>query len=837
MQKTITCLLPFQAKEAALQTIKTIQASPLTARVLLLAATADTTVELPAGCEWLSVASIDDSRQLLKAAEAVDTDYTLLYLSAEPLQLGYRALERMTDYLAAEGCGMVYADHYQLTDDGRKPHPLIDCQPGSVRDDFDFGPLLLFRTDRLRQAAATVAHEAPYRYSARYALRLELSRHAVLTHIREYLYTKVETDLRASGEKQFDYVDPRNRAVQLEREEAFTRYLQKTGCWLPPVRRRISFEDNGFPVEASVIIPVRDRVRTIDDAIRSVLEQETRFAFNVIVIDNHSTDGTTELIRRFADDPRVIHLLPEQEDLGIGGCWDLGIRHPQCGRFAVQLDSDDLYSGPHTLQTLIDKFYAEGCAMVVGTYRMTNFELETLPPGIIDHREWTDENGPNNALRINGLGAPRAFYTPLLRQFGVPNTSYGEDYALGLRFSREYRIGRIYEPLYLCRRWEGNSDAALSVERVNRNNAYKDSLRTLELRRRKALLAAGQTAQQFFLEQMDRWPIARRNHFALQFLQTRTLPFTLATDDRSTDTGAIPLRAWLKLQYNPERVRSTAASIDADSIARRACFLCREHQPKEQLELPVWLHEKFRLQVNPYPILPGHLVISAERHQPQRLDDKLDWQLPGRLLQWMDTHFRTGYAIFYNGAKCGASAPDHLHFQAVPAQEVPMIAQWDELMKGARCIQQAAFNGQTRCTLYYAHYLCPLIVFVTEGTPELPSTWVEKELGLTDIHQPAAACEPQEDRSPFNLLTWKDADGRNITVFLRRRALRASNYGCERPDQFLVSPGALDMAGLVITPRKEDFERLTLPDLKAIFHEVSFQPTHFTDTYPPTEKP
>ena len=301
----------------------------------------------------------------------------------------------------------------------------------------------------------------------------------------EFLYTEVEHDLRKSGEKQFDYVDPRNRAVQVEMEAACTAHLKRIGAYLAPVFEPIAFSEEAFEVEASVIIPVRNRVRTIEDAIRSVLKQACAFPFNVIVIDNHSTDGTTERIAALAqEDKRIIHLIPERDDLGIGGCWNLGVHHPACGRFVVQLDSDDVYSDADTLRKVVEAFYEQQCAMVVGTYMMTNFQMEMIQPGIIDHKEWTPENGRNNALRINGLGAPRAFYTPLLRQVNLPNTSYGEDYALGLRMSRHYQIGRIYDVLYLCRRWEDNSDASLDVVKMNQHNLYKDKIRTWELEAR-----------------------------------------------------------------------------------------------------------------------------------------------------------------------------------------------------------------------------------------------------------------------------------------------------------------------------------------------------------------
>ena len=302
------------------------------------------------------------------------------------------------------------------------------------------------------------------------------------------MYSEVETDTRKSGEKQFDYVDPKNRAVQIEMEDACTNHLKRIGGYLPPKFQEIDFNKGDFANEASVIIPVRNRERTLEDAIRSVLSQKTDFKFNLIVIDNHSTDRTSDIIEKYAQaDKRVIHLIPERTDLGIGGCWNAGIDHPACGKFAVQLDSDDVYEDEHTLQTMVNAFYEQKCAMVVGSYTMTNINMEPIPPGVIDHKEWTPENGRNNALRINGLGAPRAFYTPLLREIRVPNTSYGEDYALGLYFSRRYQIGRIMKSVYLCRRWDDNSDAALDISKINANNSYKDKIRTIELMARIAM--------------------------------------------------------------------------------------------------------------------------------------------------------------------------------------------------------------------------------------------------------------------------------------------------------------------------------------------------------------
>ena len=515
MNNQVTCFLLYGSDNQQNKTIKGLTESSRTDQIFLLTDHPEDKDIPTEKCHFLPSFSFQHTEGIRQMLAFTRTPYLLIYTKPHTLDMGYMALERMCDYLAAPESGMVYADHYQVTEGVRKPHPVIDYQPGSVRDDFDFGSVLLFKTAALQEAFNTITHQPEYQYSALYAVRLALSQKYELTHIREFLYTEIEEDTRLSGEKQFDYVDPRNRSVQLERETAFTYYLKNIHAFLPPVERKIDLSEGEFAYEASVIIPVRNRIRTIADAIESVLKQETDFPFNLIVIDNHSTDGTTECIDQYAGNEKVIHLIPERDDLGIGGCWNLGVHHPLCGRFTVQLDSDDLYSSPSTLQTIVDKFRRERCAMVIGSYRMTNFQLETLPPGVIDHKEWTDTNGHNNALRINGLGAPRAFFTPLLRKVRVPNTSYGEDYALGLAFSREYRIGRIYDVLYLCRRWEGNSDAALSIEKQNQNNSYKDSLRTLEIRKRQALLrhplswedaAPAASAETFIRHQLDTWP-------------------------------------------------------------------------------------------------------------------------------------------------------------------------------------------------------------------------------------------------------------------------------------------------------------------------------------------
>lgn len=442
------------------------------------------------GVTILSGVSLKSTETLRSIAEALSQKYLLIYTKEHPLEMGMFALDRILSIAEDTKADMLYADHYQLVagENGpvRKKHPLIECQMGSLRDDFDFGSVLVFRASSFRRAVKAMTED--YRWAALYDLRLRMKK---IVHINEYLYTEIETDNRKSGEKQFDYVDPKNREVQIEMEKVCTEHLKRIGAWLPPVFKEVTFQicfdsqlvsEAKFPVTASVIIPVFNRARTVKDAVESALAQKCDFPFNIIVVDNHSTDGTTELLAEIAaKDSRVVHIIPAKYDLGIGGCWNLAVHSEHCGEFAVQLDSDDVYSGPDTLAKIVAAFHEQKCAMVVGTYQMTDFNMNPIPPGVIDHREWTEENGRNNALRINGLGAPRAFWTPLLRKLNLPNTSYGEDYALGLRISREYRIGRIYDVLYCCRRWDGNSDAALDIDKINANNLYKDRIRTWEL--------------------------------------------------------------------------------------------------------------------------------------------------------------------------------------------------------------------------------------------------------------------------------------------------------------------------------------------------------------------
>ncbi len=470
--KNIDCFIAFTGMKETREMVSVLKSSTLVSNVFVVSM--DET-EIP-GSEALVVKHPLSTETMRLFAQKSLADYCLLALRSTPLEMGQFAMERMVLVAENTGATMVYSDYRELKNGQETAHPVIDCQKGSLRDDFNFGPVQFYRTDVLKSFS-----EEDFQFAGYYALRLHASRMGDLIRIPEFLFTMVETDIRKSGEKQFDYVSASAREKQLEMEKACTNHLKKTGAFLSAPFKEIDFSELDFSIEASVIIPVRNRLKTIKDAVDSVLMQKTDFWFNLIVVDNYSSDGTTEILQKYASEGKLIHLIPERKDLGIGGCWNEGIFHEKCGRFAVQLDSDDLYASENTLQTIVNKFYEEKCAMVIGSYQMTNFALEEIPPGLIDHKEWTPENGPNNALRINGLGAPRAFYTPVLRDIKVPNVSYGEDYAVGLAISRTYKIGRIYEPVYLCRRWEDNTDASLDIGKQNVHNFYKDRIRTIEL--------------------------------------------------------------------------------------------------------------------------------------------------------------------------------------------------------------------------------------------------------------------------------------------------------------------------------------------------------------------
>ena len=754
----------------------------------------------PRDCSFIVANSLSSTHFVMQLAECAVADYVLLCLKPSPLTLGEFALERLLRVANETDAAMVYSDRYTIENGERKAHPVIDYQAGSLRDDFDFGSVWLVRTSLLHKYATT-DREHDYLYAGLYDWRLFLSREGSIFHLNEYLYTEQETDLRASGEKQFDYVNPANRAVQIEMEQACTAHLRQVGALVDTTQYAdVDFAEQEFDVEASVIIPVFNRVKTIKDAVTSALSQRTSFKYNVIVVDNHSTDGTTAILSQFAnDDSRLIHLIPSRYDLGIGGCWNMAVQSTHCGRFAVQLDSDDLYSSPMTLQTIVDAFYKQRAAMVVGSYRMCDFELNTLPPGLIDHKEWTDENGPNNALRINGLGAPRAFFTPLLRQVGFPNTSYGEDYALGLSFSRRYRIGRIFTELYLCRRWGGNSDAALSVEKVNANNLYKDRLRTIELHARQQMesgwddVLSESAVMRFFQRQLQVWDDVRQRYRDLQHVEVRELPVDTFT---------------MQVQWNPARIGSTGAKIDAHSIAERPCFLCGKNRPKEQMHRMV--DGKYELLVNPFPILPVHFTIPTQQHQPQRILPMI-----GELLELAKRNPQL--TLLYNGPHCGASAPDHAHLQAVSSGMLPLQTSWQRL---SRNLLEIVKTGEDEGIWQVSDYLAAAFV-VKSHTPEHAER----------LFRRLYACLPaaDDDTEPMmNVISWMQGDSL-LTVVLPRRKHRPSCYSAKGDQQYIISPGAVDMGGLFITPREEDFRRLTADIATGIYKEVSLTPVQMEE--------
>ena len=727
------------------------------------------------GCTFVITDRLESSNTIVSIAENTDADYVMICTRHTTIGWGNNTLERFLRVADDTDAVMVYADHYKMVEDKMEKHPVIDYQSGSLRDDFDFGSLWCIKAQALADYIAQPDREE-YQFAALYDLRLYLSRVGEIFHLNEFLYSEAELDTRKSGEKQFDYVNPRNREVQIEMEKACTQHLSKVGALIDTTfYRQPDFGEQEFEYEASVIIPVFNREKTVADAVKSALEQKASFKFNVIVVNNHSTDRTGEILDELKAD-NLIQIIPERTDLGIGGCWNEAIHSRFCGKFAVQLDSDDLYSSPKTLQKIVDAFYKQKAAMIIGSYRMCDFDLNTLPPGLIDHKEWTDENGCNNALRINGLGAPRAFFTPLVRQIQFPNTSYGEDYALGLAFSRRYRIGRIYDELYLCRRWGGNSDAALSVEKVNANNLYKDRLRTMELKARqhmllgKADIMEDSSISRFFNRQLEVWADARHRFRDLKHVETRQL------SDQ------------LKLQWNPARIVSTGAKIDKKTLGERPCFLCDKNRPKEQMSKQI--DEKFHLLVNPFPILPVHFTIPARKHQPQ-----LIYKNYGEMHRFISLH--SDLMVFYNGPKCGASAPDHLHFQAGTNGILPLQTNWQRLSRNLTDI--ISLNDEEKISVV-RDFIVPAFVIISKSA--------ESDEALFRRLYKAMPQRGDETEPMMNIISWRKGE-EFISVVIPREKHRPEAYFAEGCAQFVVSPGALDMSGLIITPREEDFRKLT----------------------------
>ena len=796
MRQKIDLFLPCEDLDVAQEALLELHDNKTVQHInLLVSADVAASHQVPDGCTFIVVDRLESSNTVSSIAENTDADYVIICTKATPIRWGLYALERFLRTADDTGAVMVYSDHYSVQEGKLEKHPVIDYQAGSLRDDFDFGSLWLVKAQNLLDYAAQQDRQE-YQFAGLYDLRLYLSRVGEIFHINEFLYTEDELDIRKSGEKQFDYVNPRNREVQIEMEKACTHHLEKVGALVDTnYYRQPDFDEQEFEYEASVIIPVFNREKTIADAVKSALSQKTSFKFNVIVVNNHSTDRTGEILSEIAHEMeerndkqagRLVQIVPDRNDLGIGGCWNMAINSDHCGKFAVQLDSDDLYSSPKTLQKIVDAFHKQKAAMMIGSYRMCDFDLNTLPPGLIDHKEWTEDNGCNNALRINGLGAPRAFFTPLVRQIQFPNTSYGEDYALGLVFSRRYRIGRIYDELYLCRRWGGNSDAALSIDKVNANNLYKDRLRTMELKARQQMLQGkadimeDSSISRFFNRQMEKWADARHRFRDLKHVETHQL------SDQ------------LKVQWNPARIVSTGAKIDKKTLGDRPCFLCDKNRPKEQISKQI--DERFLLLVNPFPILPIHFTIPARKHQPQSI-----YKNYGEMHRFLSLH--SELMVFYNGPKCGASAPDHLHFQAGTSGILPLQANWQRLSRNLTDI--ISLNDDEKIALIH-DFVVPAFVIISKSE--------DSDEALFQRLYKSMPVRGDETEPMMNIIAWRKGD-EYISVVIPREKHRPEAYFAEGDAQMMVSPGALDMSGLIITPREEDFRKLTEESATAILQE------------------
>ena len=796
MRQKIDLFLPCEDLDVAQEALLELHDNKTVQHInLLVSADFAASHQVPDGCTFIVVDRLESSNTVSSIAENTDADYVIICTKATPIRWGLYALERFLRTADDTGAVMVYSDHYSVQEGKLEKHPVIDYQAGSLRDDFDFGSLWLVKAQNLLDYAAQQDRQE-YQFAGLYDLRLYLSRVGEIFHINEFLYTEDELDTRKSGEKQFDYVNPRNREVQIEMEKACTHHLEKVGALVDTNYYRLpDFDEQEFEYEASVIIPVFNREKTIADAVKSALSQKTSFKFNVIVVNNHSTDRTGEILSEIAHEMeerndkqagRLVQIVPDRNDLGIGGCWNMAINSDHCGKFAVQLDSDDLYSSPKTLQKIVDAFHKQKAAMMIGSYRMCDFDLNTLPPGLIDHKEWTEDNGCNNALRINGLGAPRAFFTPLVRQIQFPNTSYGEDYALGLVFSRRYRIGRIYDELYLCRRWGGNSDAALSIDKVNANNLYKDRLRTMELKARQQMLQGkadimeDSSISRFFNRQMEKWADARHRFRDLKHVETHQL------SDQ------------LKVQWNPARIVSTGAKIDKKTLGDRPCFLCDKNRPKEQISKQI--DERFLLLVNPFPILPIHFTIPARKHQPQSI-----YKNYGEMHRFLSLH--SELMVFYNGPKCGASAPDHLHFQAGTSGILPLQANWQRLSRNLTDI--ISLNDDEKIALIH-DFVVPAFVIISKSE--------DSDEALFHRLYKSMPVRGDETEPMMNIIAWRKGD-EYISVVIPREKHRPEAYFAEGDAQMMVSPGALDMSGLIITPREEDFRKLTEESASAILQE------------------
>ena len=737
----------------------------------------------------------------------LSSKYLLLIANEKEFNCDELSLRRLLRIAENKHAGIVYSDFILRKGNNLIEHPLIDYQQGSIRDDFNFGHLLLFSCSAVKTALQKYGSLPSDANVALYDLRLKVSIDYPVFHVPELLYKVVERKAKFTKagnnriENHFSYAAAGNMVQQKKLGKAATNYLKLTGAYLKARTKKASRTNDFFPVEASIIIPVLNRKKTIKEAIQSALAQKTNFNFNIIVVDNHSTDGTTDAIKKLAGkNDKIKNIIPERHDLGIGGCWNEAVYSSHCGRYAIQLDSDDLYSSKQTLQKIVDTLRKDNYAMIVGSYMIVNKYLEKIPPGLIAHKEWTQANGHNNALRIHGLGAPRAFNTAVIRRIGFPNVSYGEDYAVALRITREYKVGRIYESLYLCRRWTDNTDAGISVAKQNRNDFYKDELRSIEIKARQ-MLNKKESGNRIFAQ----YPGEKQKSLTalcLNFLAEQKKSWSkLAYAYR--ELAAVSMRSItcgdykVYLQFNPQRAVSSGAAVDVESIKSRPCFLCKDNLPSEQQG--ILYRNQYLVLCNPVPIFENHFTIVALEHQPQEITSSINW-----LLQ-LSTDLSPDYAVFYNGPACGASAPDHLHFQMIPVNALPFLSELRELspVKQISSVRYSMEKGFDRS----------VIVMESKNANEL----TEQFMCLLKAAQKILITN---DEPLVNVICTYTGNCWRLAIFLRQKH-RPDAYFAKGKNRIFISPGAIDMAGVIITPFLDDYNRLDCNTIRDIYQEVS----------------
>ena len=750
---------------------------------------------------------VKEIKQLSLFLKKLSSKYLLLIAKEKKFNCDELSLRRLLRIAENKHAGIVYSDFILRKGNNLIEHPLIDYQQGSIRDDFNFGHLLLFSCSAVKTALQKYGSLPSDANVALYDLRLKVSIDYPVFHVPELLYKVVERKAKFTKvgnnriENHFSYAAAGNMVQQKKLGKAATNYLKLTGAYLKARTTKAPRTNDFFPVEASIIIPVLNRKKTIKEAIQSALAQKTNFNFNIIVVDNHSTDGTTDAIKKLAGkNDKIKNIIPERHDLGIGGCWNEAVYSSHCGRYAIQLDSDDLYSSKQTLQKIVDTLRKDNYAMIVGSYMIVNKHLKKIPPGLIAHKEWTQANGHNNALRIHGLGAPRAFNTAVIRRIGFPNVSYGEDYAVALRITREYKVGRIYESLYLCRRWTDNTDAGISVEKQNRNDFYKDELRSIEIKARQ-MLNKKESGNKIFAQ----YPGEKQKSLTalcLNFLaeQKKSWP-KLAYAYR--ELAAVSMRSItcgdykVYLQFNPQRAVSSGAAVDVESIKSRPCFLCKDNLPSEQQG--ILYRNQYLVLCNPAPIFENHFTIVALEHQPQEITSSINW-----LLQ-LSTDLSPDHAVFYNGPACGASAPDHLHFQMIPVNALPFLNELRKLppVKQISSVRYSMEKGFDRS----------VIVMESKNANEL----TEQFMCLLKAAQKILITN---DEPLVNVICTYTGNCWRLAIFLRQKH-RPDAYFAKGKNRIFISPGATDMAGVIITPRLDDYNRLDCNTIRDIYQEVS----------------